>query len=51
MVPSAVTAYKDLTMQRADGILNIYCMNTKDYLKFYGEDKYWNVENKEDFLS
>ena len=26
-------------------------MNTKDYHKFYCEDKYWNVELKEDFLS
>lgn len=51
MVPSAVTAYKNMTMQREDGILNVYCMSTRDYLKFYGEDKYWNVEQKEDFLN
>lgn len=51
MVPSAVTAFKNMTMQREDGILNIYCMSTRDYLKFYGEDKYWNVEQKEDFLN
>jgi len=50
-VPSPVTAIKDLTMQREDGILNIYCMSTRDYLKFYGDDKYWNHEFKEDFLS
>ena len=50
-VPSAVTAVKDLTMNRSDGILTIYCMNTRDYLKFYGDDKYWNQELKEDFLS
>ncbi len=50
-VPSPVTAIKDLTMQREDGILNIYCMSTRDYLKFYGDDKYWNHEVKEDFLS
>jgi len=46
-----VTAVKDLTMNRSDGILTIYCMNTRDYLKFYGDDKYWNQELKEDFLS
>lgn len=51
MVPAPVTAYKDLTMNRDDGILNIHCMSTKDYLKFYGEDKYWNSELKEDFLN
>lgn len=50
-VPAAVTAWKDLTMQRNDGILNIYCMSTRDYLKFYGEDKYWNMDVKEDFMN
>lgn len=44
MVPSAVTAYKNLTMQRDDGILSVYCMSTREYLRFYGDDKYWNVE-------
>lgn len=50
VVPSPVTAIKDLTMNRKDGIISVYCMNTKDHLKFYGEDKYWNVDHKEDFL-
>lgn len=50
MVPSPVTAVKDMTMQRKDGILNIYDMASRDYLKFYGEDKYWNQELKEEFL-
>jgi len=27
MVPSTVTAYKDMTTQRHDGILNIYDMS------------------------
>ncbi len=26
-------------------------MSTRDYLKFYGEDKYWNVDLKKDFMS
>ena len=51
MVPAPVTSYKDLTMNREDGILNIHCMSTKDYLKFYNEDKYWNLDVKEDFVS
>ena len=50
MVPSPVTAIQNMTMQRDDGILNIYCMSTRDYLKFYGDDKYWNMDLKEDFL-
>ena len=51
VVPAPVTAIKNLTMQREDGILNVHCMSTKDYLKFYNENKYWNIEQKEDFLS
>ena len=51
MVPGPVTSFRNLTMNREDGILPIHCMSTKDYLKFYNEDKYWNIELKEDFLS
>jgi hypothetical protein len=51
MVPSPVTAFKDMTTQRHDGILNVYDMSTRDYLKFYNEDKYWNMDLKEDFLN
>ena len=50
VVPAPVTAVPDLSAQRDDGIINVYCMNTKNYLKFYGEDKYWNVELKDDFM-
>ena len=25
-------------------------MSTKEYMKFYGEDKYWNMDLKKDFL-
>ena len=37
-------------MNREDGILNIHCMSTKDYLKFYNEDKYWNLDEKQGFI-
>lgn len=50
-VPAPVTAYQDLTINRKDGILNIYDMSTRDYLKFYNEDKYWNLELKEEFIN
>ena len=42
MVPAPATAVKDLTMNRNDGILTVYDMSKRHYLKFYGEDKYWN---------
>ena len=44
MVPFPVTSFKNLTQNREDGIVTVHCMSTKDYLKFYGEDKYWNME-------
>ena len=51
MTPSAVTAYKNMTIQRDDGILSIYCMSTREYLKLYNEEKYWNLDVREDFLN
>lgn len=51
MVPAPITAVKHMTMNRNDGILTIYDMANRDYLKFYGEEKYWNQDNKEDFLN
>jgi hypothetical protein len=50
MVPSAVTSYKNLSSLKEDGIMTVHCMSTKDYLKFYNENKYWNLDVKEDFL-
>ena len=50
MVPSASTAVADLSMNRDDGILTVHDMSTKDYLKFYNEDKYWNMDLKDDFV-
>lgn len=51
MVPSAVTAIKDMSANAPDGILTVHDMSDKDYLKFYKEDKYWNLDLKDEFLS
>lgn len=51
MVPFAVTAVKNLSMQRDDGIVTVYDMKTRDNLKFYGEDKYWNLDLKDEFMA
>ena len=51
MVPAPVTAYKNMSSQHEDGILTVHCMSTKDYLKFYNNEKYWNLDEREDFLS
>ena len=50
MVPFAVTAVKNMSMQRDDGIVTVYDMNTRDNLKFYGADKYWNMDLKDEFM-
>jgi hypothetical protein len=51
MVPFAVTAIKNMSMQRDDGIITVYDMNTRDNLKFYAEDKYWNLDVKDEFMA
>ena len=50
MVPKAVTSFKNLGAMRDDGILTVHCMATKDYMKFYNEDKYWNLDLKDEFM-
>lgn len=51
MVPFAVTAIKNMSMQSDNGIITVYDMNTRDNLKFYAEDKYWNLDVKDEFMA
>jgi|LakMenEpi03Aug12_release.lakeMendotaPanAssembly.Ray.scaffolds.fasta_scaffold229143_1 hypothetical protein len=51
MTPYAITAIKNLSMQKDDGIVNVRCMATREHMKFYNEDKYWNMDLKEDFMA
>lgn len=51
MVPYAVTAVANHPMQRDDGIMTVYDMATRENLKFYGEDKYWNMDLKDEFMA
>lgn len=51
MVPSPVSAFRDIGSQYKDGITSLHCMDTKHYLKVYNDQKYWNIDLKEDFLS
>lgn len=50
MVPAAVSALKDHSMNDPNGIMTVQDMAEKEYLKLYKEDKYWNMELKEEFL-
>lgn len=49
MVPNAVTSIRNMSALDKNGILTIHDMAEKDYFKFYQEEKYWNVELKEEF--
>jgi myo-inositol-hexaphosphate 3-phosphohydrolase len=50
MVPYPATSIKDLSANREDGILTVHDMSTRDYLKFYNDNKYWNLDLKDEFL-
>jgi len=50
VIPYQVTARKNMASQREDGILTIECMNTRDHMKFYNEKKYWNLDERDDFM-
>merc|ERR1712150_251514 len=36
---------------RDDGILTVYDMNEHEQLRFFNEDKYWNMELKDEFIN
>ena len=51
MVPFAVKAVENSSLMKDDGILTVYDMHSRDNLKFYGEDKYWNLDLKDEFMA
>lgn len=51
MVPFAVKAIENNSLMKDDGILTVHDMNSKDTLKLYGDDKYWNLDLKDDFMA
>ena len=50
MVPYAVSALENHPMQQDDGIMTIYDMAERENLKLYGDDKYWNLDIKDEFM-
>jgi hypothetical protein len=50
MVPFSVMALENHPMQKDDGIMTVYDMAQRENLKFYGEDKYWNLDLKDEFM-
>ena len=50
MVPFAVKAVENHSHMKDDGIITVTDMGGKDQLKFYNEDKYWNLDLKDEFM-
>ena len=51
MVPFAVKAIENASAMKDDGILTVHDMGSKDALKLYGDDKYWNLDLKDEFMA
>lgn len=51
MVPAPVTAMKNMSANHPNGILTVQDMAEKEYLKFYKDTKYWNMDLRDEFLS
>ena len=51
MVPYAVKALENHSFTKDDGILTVMDMNSKDALKLYNENKYWNLDLKDEFMA
>lgn len=51
MVPSSVVAMKNMASNDPKGILVIKDMAENEYLKFYKDEKYWNMDLREEFIS
>lgn len=50
MVPYSVFALQNHPMLKDDGIMTVYDMAQRENLKFYNEDKYWNLDLKDEFV-
>lgn len=51
MVPAPVTAMKNMSCLDPKGILTVHDMAQKEKLKLYNDEKYWNIDLREEFLS
>jgi len=51
MVPAPVLAMKNMSSMREDGLMSVYCMATKESMKFYKDPKYWNTDLRPEFFA
>lgn len=49
-VPYTSSALPNMSMMDDKGIVNVRCMATDELNKFYNEDKYWNMDLKDEFM-
>ena len=48
-MPYSVLARNEMSALDKEGITTLYCMHTRDYLKFYNDEKYWNLDLRDEF--
>lgn len=51
MVPAPVTAMKNMSALDPKGILTVHDMANKDNMKLYNDEKYWNLDLRDEFLT
>jgi hypothetical protein len=51
MVPSPVTAMKDMSSLSPTGIMTVHDMAENENIKLYKDPKYWNMELREEFFA
>ncbi len=49
-MPFPSTSWKDLSQMHENGIIKVRCMSTKKQFRLYGDDKYWNLDERKNFL-
>ena len=51
MVPSPVTAMKDMSSLDPSGIMTVHDMAENENIKLYKDPKYWNLDVREEFFN
>lgn len=51
MVPSTVSALKNMGIMDPKGIMTVCDMAEKENLKFYKDEKYWNLDLRDEFIN
>lgn len=50
-LPTPIGAFQTMGQNAKDGIYDITCMNTKEQITVYNDDKYWNHDERDEFMA